>query len=61
MRAIRRHRQRPGGMASLGGGRTVRTRATEVFRLHYPVGRAVLTITNHAVNTSHVGRQFASP
>ena len=50
MRAIRRHR-RPEGRAFLGG-RTIRHRATEAFRLHYPVGRAVLTIANHAVNAS---------
>src|SRR6266705_892672 len=50
MRAIRRHR-RPEGRAFLGGC-TIRHRATEAFRLHYPVGRAVLTITNHAVNAS---------
>jgi hypothetical protein len=50
MRAIRRHR-RPEGRACLGG-RTIRHRATEAFRLHYPVGRAVLTIANHAVNAS---------
>jgi hypothetical protein len=59
MRAMCRHR-RPEGRAFLGC-RTIRMRATEACRLHYPVGRGVLTIANHAVNASSCRPPIACP